>query len=260
MNRISYILIFIFIVFGCKNSISKEDQDRASEYYKTAVDFRINGDLENAKLNYAQALEIDKANTAILFELIGVYVEQDSLESAFELLDLTPKDMKESPSFYQMKGSLHEFEGEKEMAIDNYKKALELTDSIIVQDEKDLSPLINYATLETVAGNKTQALNRLNKTLELEWMTESNKENLEIFRNEIEYYQGEGALDLDPKRDILILTTRPDSLEVVLKENHINITGSGFGGRNDTTEIYLSEKYRIGLDRLNIKTHPNKTF
>jgi len=168
--------------------------------------------------------------------------------------------MKENPTFYQMKGGLHEFKGEKEMAIANYKKALELTDTIFVQDEMDLSPLINYAILETVAGNKTQALKRLNKTLDLEWMTESNKEFLEIFRNEIEYYQGEGTLEFDPKRDILILTTRPDSLELVLKENHINISGSSSGGRNDTTEIYLSEKYRSGLNRLNIKTHPNNAY
>ena len=126
-----------------------------------------------------------------------------------------------------------------------------------MKNEKDLMPLVNYAMLETLSGDNDQAVNRLNKTLNLNWLTESNKEYLATFRNEFEYYQGNGSLEFEPQKDILIKTTNPDSLELTLKENHINISGSSSRGGNDTTEIYISEKFRRGVERLKIKTHPN---
>ena len=251
MKKITHIILLLFIVSSCKNSISEADKKRVTELNEKAIEYRMNGDLENAKRNYSKAIEIDQSNTFIRYELIGVYVEQDSLDKAFELLEKIPAEQKETEYYYQVKGGLFEFNGQKEQAIENYKKALELTDKPKVKDEMDLIPLVNYAMLETLAGKKEQAVSRLN------WLTESNKEYLETFRNEFEFYQGNGTLEFDPKRDILIKTTNSDSLQVVLRENHINISGSSSNNGNDTTEIYLSEKYRTGINKLNIKTHPN---
>ena len=142
----------------------------------------------------------------------------------------------------------------------NMRKALELTDKPKVKVEMDLSPLVNYAMLETLAGKKEQAVNRLNETLDLDWLTKINKEYLETFRNEFEFYQGNGTLEFDLKRDILIKTTNSDSLELILRENHINISGSSSSNGNDTTEIYLSEKYRTEINKLNIKTYPSNGY
>gem|GEM_PF-6546955 len=250
----------LFIASSCADSISEADKKRVKELNKKAVEFRMNGDLEKAKMNYLNAMEINQSDTFIRYELIGVYVEQDSLEKAFELLEKVPAEQKETGYYYQVKGGLFEFSGQKEKAIENYKMALELTDKPEVKDEMDLMPLVNYAMLETLTGQKEQAVNRLNKTLELNWLTEKNKEYITTFRNEFEFYQRNGTLELDPKRDFLIKTTNPDSLELVLKENHINISGSRSSNGNDTTEIYLSEKYRIGINKLKIKTHPNNTY
>ncbi|NRA93788.1 MAG: hypothetical protein HRU26_14125 [Psychroserpens sp.] len=220
----------------------------------------MNGDLENAKKNYVEAIEIDQSNTYIRYELIGVYVGQDSLDKAFELIDKIPTLPKETEFYYQVKGRLFEFKGQKEQAIENYKEGLELTDKPKVKDESDLQPLVNYAMLETLAGKKEQAVSRLNEILDMDWLTESNKEYLETFRNEFEFYQGNGILEFDPKRDILIKTTNSDSLEIILRENHINIAGNSSSSGNDTTEIYLSEKYRTGINKLKIKTHPNNGY
>lgn len=257
MKKITHIILLLFIVSSCKNSISEADKKRVTELNEKAVEYRMNGDLENAKRIYSKATEIDQSNTFIRYELIGVYVKQDSLDKAFELLGKIPAEQKETEYYYQVKGGLFEFNGQKEQAIENYKKALELTNKPKVKDEMDLIPLVNYAMLETLAGKKEQAVSRLNETLDLDWLTESNKEYLETFRNEFEFYQGNGTLEFDPKRDILIKTTNSDSLQVVLRENHINISGSSSNNGNDTTEIYLSEKYRTGINKLNIKTHPN---
>ena len=54
----------------------------------------MNGDLENAKKSYLKAIEIDQSDTFIRYELIGVYVEQDSLKKAFELLEKVPVEQK----------------------------------------------------------------------------------------------------------------------------------------------------------------------
>ena len=256
MKNITYIILLLFVANGCKNSISEADEKRVTELNQKTVEYRMNSDLENAKRNFSKAIEIDQSNTFIRYELIGVYVEQDSLNKAFELLEKIPADQKETEYYYQVKGGLFELNGQKEQAVENYKRALELTDKPKVKNEMDLSSLVKYAMLETLAGKKEQAISRLNETLDLDWLTERNKEYLETFRNEFEFYQGNGTLEFDPKRDFLIKTTNSDSLELVLRENHINISGSSSSNGNDTTEIYLSEKYRTGINKLNRKTHP----
>ncbi|MCQ0111217.1 tetratricopeptide repeat protein [Zhouia amylolytica] len=260
MKNITNIILLLFIACSCKNSISEADKKRVTELNEKAVEYVMNGDLENAKINYLKAIQIDQSDTFTRYKLIGVYVEQDSLIKAFELLEKVPAEQKETEYYYQVKGGLFEFNGQKEQAIKNYKKALELTDKSKVKDEMDLSPLVNYAMLETLAGKKEQAVSRLNETLDLDWLTDSNKEYLETFRNEFEFYEGNGTLEFDPKRDILIKTTNSDSLKLVLRENHINISGSSSSNGNDTTEIYLSEKYRTGINKLNIKTHPDNGY
>ena len=257
MKKVTYIILLVFIAISCKNSISETDKNRVTELKEKAVEYRMNGDLENAKRNYTKAIEIDQSNTFLRYELIGVYVEQDSLNKAFKLLEKIPSEQKESEYYHQVKGGLFEQNGQIEKAIESYIKALKLMDKPKVNDEMDLMTLVNYAMLETLSGEKERAVSRLNKTLELNWLTESNKEYITTFRNEFEFYQGNGSLEFDPKRDILIKTTNADSLKSVLKENHINISGSSWSNGNDTTEIYLSEKYRIGINKLNIKTHPN---
>lgn len=257
MKNITHIIILLFIASSCKNPISEADKKRVTELNEIAVEYRMNGDLENAKRNYSKAIEIDQSDAFIRYELIGVYVVQDSLDKALELLEKIPAEQKETEYYYQVKGGLLEYRGQKEQAIEYYKKALELTDIPKVKDEMDLSLLVNYTMLETLAEKKEQAVRRLNETLDLDWLTESNKEYLETFRNEFEFYQGNGTLEFDPKRDILIKTTNSDSLEFVLGENHINISGNSSSNGNDTTEIYLSEKYRTGINKLNIKTYPN---
>ena len=260
MKNITYIILLLFIASSCKNSISEADKKRVTELNEKAVEYRMNGDLKNAKSSYLKAIEIDQSDTFIRYELIGIYIEQDSLEKAFQVLEKVPDEQKETEYYYQVKGGLYEYDGQKQKAINSYKKALELIDKPKVKDEMDLMTLVNYAMLETLSGEKEKAVSRLNKTLELNWLTESNKEYITTFRNEFEFYQGNGTLEFDPKRDILIKTTNSDSLKSILRENHINISGSSSSNGNDTTEIYLSEKYRTGINKLNIKTHPNNGY
>lgn len=260
MNKVIHIIFLVFIASGCKKSISEADYNQITELNEKAVQYGMENNLEKAKEFYAQALAIDKSNSTIRYALIAIFVQQDSMEKAFEVLEKTPVKQKETEFYYQIKGELFEHTGAKQQAIESYKNALKLAKKPKVKDEMDLMPLVNYAMLETLSGKKEQAVNRLNKSLKLNWLTESNKEYIITFRNEFQFYQGNGTLEFDPKSDILIKTTNPDSLKSILKENHINISSSSFSHGNDTTEIYLSEKYRDGINKLNIKTHPNNVY
>ena len=256
MNRFLYILFSIFIL-SCNNTLSEADKKRVGELNERAIKYRIDGDLEKAKELYSTAIEIDPSNPHLRYDLIGIYVQQDSLSKAFGLLEKVPKEQKETAYYYQVKAGLFEHSGQKQEAIENFKMALKLTEKPDVKNEKDLMPVVNYAMLETLSGDKAQAVARLNETLDLGWLTQSNKDYVATFRNEFEYYQGNGSLEFEPQRDILIKTTNHDSLELILKENHINISGTSSSGGNDTTEIYISEKFRKGVEKLKIKTHPN---
>ncbi|MFL9844421.1 hypothetical protein [Flavobacterium rhizosphaerae] len=78
--------------------------------------------------------------------------------------------------------------------------------------------------LETLAGKKKTTVNRLNETLKLDWLSQRNIEYLKTFRNEFEYYQGDGTFSFDFKKDIALCTKNTDSLEAILFENHINVS------------------------------------
>lgn len=224
----------------------------------------MNNDLEKAKEHFAQALEIDSTDFSVRYQLIGIYIEQDSLSKAFKILDEIPSEQKNTLNFYQTKGNLYDYSKQKNKAIENYNKALELTElPTKINNELDLNELVNYAMLETLSGKKDQAVNRINKTLKLDWLTENNIEHLETFRNEFEFYQGGGSVEFDSEDRLYIKTTNADSLISVLKKNHINVSGSisvsNSNFKNDTTELSVTKKYADAIYKLGIRVYSDKT-
>jgi len=261
--KIPNILFLVFMLLGCKKSISEADKKQFVELNNKAVEYRMNNDLEKAKEHFAQALEIDPADFSVRYQLIGIYTQQDSLNKAFETLDEIPSEQKNTLNFYQTKGNLYDYSKQKNKALENYNKALELTElPTKINNELDLNELVNYAMLETLSGKKDQAVNRINKTLKLDWLTENNIEHLETFRNEFEFYQGGGTREFTSEDEVYIKTTNADSLISVLKKNHINVSGSisvsNSNFKNDTTEVFVSKKYINAVNKLGIKFFPNK--
>ncbi|WCM43404.1 tetratricopeptide repeat protein [Flavobacterium sp. CBA20B-1] len=225
--KYNYILLLALIFLGCKKSISEADKKLAVELNNKAIDYRMNNDLEKAKEHLAKALEIDPTDFSVRHQLIGIYTEQDSLNKAFEILDKIPSEQKNTMNFYQTKGNLYDYSKQTNKAIENYKKALALTKlPANINNELELNDLVNYAMLETLSGKKEQAVNRLNKALKLDWLTENNREHLEFFRNEFEFYQGSGAGEFESEDEVYIKTTNTDSLISILKKYHVNVSGS----------------------------------
>ena len=243
------------MICSCKNnSLTESDKIKSEKLINKAVDYRIKGDLLESKKLYEKAFELDKTNLNIHQALIGIYVQKGETQKAFKFLDKLSEKQKESVYYYRTKGNLFEYDGKNEKAKEQYKMALDLSEIGKIKNEQDLNKLINYAMLETFAGYKDSAVNRLNEVLKFEWLNKSDKEHLETFRNEFEYYEGNGELGFQNKKVIKICTKNVDSLEQILKENHINISGSSSSlGRNKTAEIRVNEKYRSGIEMLGIK-------
>ncbi len=259
----SCILLLAFMFLGCKKSISEADKKRAVELNNIAVEYRMNNDLEKAKKYFVKSLEIDPTDFSVRYQLIGVYTEQDSLSKAFEMLDKIPSEQKNTQSFYQAKGFLYDHSKQNNKALESYKKALELTElPTMLNNELVLNDLVNYAMIETLAGKKEQAVDRLNKALKLDWLTENNIEHLETFRNEFEFYQGSGVAEFESEDEIYIKTTNADSLISILRKNHINVSGSikisGSNFKNDTTEVFVAKKYLDEINKLGIKIYSDK--
>ncbi|WP_397298862.1 tetratricopeptide repeat protein [Nonlabens ulvanivorans] len=260
MKNITYLLFLFLIVIGCKSNLSDTEKKQVSELIRKAQVHRMNGHLDQAQVNYLKALEIDKKNTAIQYDLIGVYIEKDTLDLAFQVLKQIPEEERESTDYYHVEGGLYDYNGQSQKAIKSYQKALNLTQVPVVINQQDLNPLINYAMLETLAGKKEQGVNRLNNTLSFSWLAESDKALLQNFRNEFEYYQGTGVVEFHATRDFSILTNNPDSLEQVLKTHHINIKAKSTGQHHDSTEIFFSKKFKSGIEKLGIKLYLNNNL
>ena len=236
------------------NSISDADKKKAIELTEQASEFILNEEVGEAEKLYEQAHEIDKSNLNIHMTLIGVYGQRKEFDKAFELIEELPEEIKNSAYYYQAKGMVFELDGNMEKAQENFVKAYEVSEIGEIEDEIDLNTLVNYAMLETIAGHQQKAVNRLNEALKIDWLKESWIEHLELFRNECEFYQGNGSMNFGNEKEIKICTKNLDSLEGVLKKHHINISGSSSAhGGNEMGNISVTEKYRSGIEKLGLK-------
>lgn len=122
MKNITYLLLLFLIVIGCNSNISDAEEKQVSELIRKAKVHRMNGHLNQAQVNYLKALEIDQNNTAIRYELIGVYIENDSLGQAFQVLKQIPEVERESTDYYHVIGGLYDYNGQSHKAIKIIKK------------------------------------------------------------------------------------------------------------------------------------------
>lgn len=236
------------------NSISDSAKKEALELNNQAVEFMIKGEINKAEKLYKKAFEIDKTNLNIHSALLGIYGQKKEVEKAFELLDKLPNEKKETAYYYQKKGGIYELAGNMKLAKINYNKTYELSKIGEIKNEADLNTLVGYAMIETFAGHKEKAIDRLNEALKNDWLTQNNIELLETFRNDFELYQGKGSLEFQNEIEISICTKNIDSLKTLLKKHHINTSGSSSGIRkNEMNRVRVKEKYRSRIEKLGIK-------
>lgn len=251
MKKIVLLLILGISLSNCDN-LSKEDKENIKNLTKEADTFRMNGNLENAKSNYIEILKIDQSNSPIRYSLVGAYIEQDSLNEATQVLENLPPKNKNTIKYYWANAELSQFKGNKTDALKFYKKAYGLIDKVNFKTKEDLNALINYTMAQTFAGEKNKAVKTLDSVISLNWLNKNDKDFLRRYRNEFEFYTGKGNLDFQSKKDTLIKTANPDSLEIVLMRKHINISGSS-SNYSDSTIYYFSNKFKDSLRSLDKK-------
>jgi len=217
------------------------------ELNSEAVQLFMQMDTTKAKELYTQAKNLDPYNWTYRGNLINIYTQEKKFDKAFELIEELSEEQKNSVIYYQVKGNIHDKKGELEKAKSCYMKAFSRQEDIEVKTEMDLNNLIGYTTIQTLAGQKEKAVDRMNKTLNLVWLTEQNIEYLETFRNEYEYYQGGGYIEFNFQRDIEICTKNIDSLQKFLKKNHINTSGSDNTIGQFWTEKKKKQNQKIAL-------------
>ncbi|AXG74311.1 hypothetical protein DVK85_08745 [Flavobacterium arcticum] len=251
IKRLLKLMLLCFFLTSCnQNKISDTDIKKAQKLSKEGMEYSLSGEKEKALEKYKEAFKINSKNLNYLSYIIGIYVEQKDFKKAFETLEELPVEDKKSVFYYQTKAAIYALKKDYKSAKLNFQKAYKTAEPIgasDIEDEYDLMPLTGHAMLETYAGHKDKALERLNETLKLDWLSESNIMYIEQIRNEIEYYRDIRFDDFSFSDDITICTTNVDSLEKILYKNHINSTGSSSSGK-----IYIAEKFRRGLNKLNI--------
>ena len=239
----------VLLLIGCQNEISEADKQKATELHNLALDKRITGDLEKAKSYYLQAFELDNSSISTHSQLLSIYIEQDSIEKAFDFLEQV-ENKQNSIYYFQTKAGLYQLQNEEEKASKCYKKAFGLFKLPTVEKSEDLFSLVSYATLETLSGNKEKAIERLNNALQIEWLSQSDIEYLTTMRNECEFYSGDLRLFDSKENEIIIKTTNLDSTKAILSEKHINISGTTSSSAHDTVEIRISPKFKGAVEEL----------
>lgn len=254
---IKHLTLFLLILtFASCNqkTIGESERKKAITFNKQAEKSLINNDTAKAIKLYQKALKIDNQNLNSIFKLSGIYTVQKKYEKAIELIETLPESKKNTVFYYQTKGNIYDFKGDRAKAKDNYKKAFKKMELPELKTEYDLNQLVTYTMLETLSGSKESAVERLNQTMSLKWLNDSNIEYLTTFRNEFEFYQEDGISSFEPKKEIKICTDNVESLKQVLKLNHVNVSGSSYSEPNSNGTVLISEKYRKRIEKLNIKT------
>ncbi|WP_372772341.1 tetratricopeptide repeat protein [Mangrovibacterium sp.] len=120
-----------------------EKYDKAIEYYKEAAKYGYNGartfelisssyinkqDTVSALTTLQEGFEKYPENSAILVQMINIYMTANKTDEAMKYLELAIEQDPENASFYFAKGALNDKLGDTEKAISAYEKAIELKD------------------------------------------------------------------------------------------------------------------------------------
>ena len=238
-------MIVILLMTNCTNQTTNtKDEQLLDSLWNQAISVR---DMALKEELLDSAISLDPSNILYFTTLAGIYSQTDRMTEAIQMLDDLPDEMKSTPIYFETRGTLSELAGEMDKAIEYFRKAYLLFEPLEIKAETDLLLLGNYAQLKTLAGEKEAAVALLNETLQLDWLSSANREHIELIRNELEFYTGNGSLKMFEDSFFVIKTDYPDSLEILLRENHVNVRGYSSDG------LHVSEKFRSRVMELGIE-------
>ena len=130
----------IFNTALCAHKI--DDYDKAIKYYQESIKYgygegdtyayladayKLNGDKETYVKTLKEGFEKYPGSQGLLAGIINYYLlEVEDSEEAFKYLALARENDPTNPQFYSAEGHLYDKTGDKEKAIERYKKAIEI--------------------------------------------------------------------------------------------------------------------------------------
>ena len=189
MKNAFYISILVLII-SCKNE-KKEPNPLVIEYQKKGIEYQMENKTDSAIVYYKKALEIDPTAIPTYESLIKAYWWNEQPEKALEVLTNVPKKIQDNNTIMIFKGMTLERMDKLSEATDLYSKAFKASDKIKYENEENLMEFIGYLTLQTVVGEKEQALAEFDK-LKGKKLTESEKQYLNSIEQLLRNYNGGG--------------------------------------------------------------------
>ena len=189
LKRAIYILILV-ILFSC-NDEKKEINPMVVEYQEKGIEYQMENKTDSAIVFYKKAIEIEPTDITTIERLTKIYWWNEQPELALEILNKVPNEIKQSNSILTLKGMTLEKMDKLNESMKLYKKAFEQSPKIRYKNEENLMEFIGYLTLQTIVGQKQQALAEFEQ-LKKNKLTVSEKQYINTIEPIIRNYNGGG--------------------------------------------------------------------
>ncbi|MFC5196622.1 tetratricopeptide repeat protein [Bizionia hallyeonensis] len=189
MKRAIYISILV-LIFSCKNE-KKERNPLVVAYQEKGIEYEMENKTDSAIVFYKKAIEIAPTDITTIESLTKTYWRNEQPELALEILNKVPSEIKQFNSILTLKGMTLEKMDKLNESMELYKKAFEQSPKIRYKNEENLMEFIGYLMLQTIVGEKEQALAEFDRMKEKK-LTESEKQYIKSIQPLIENYKGGG--------------------------------------------------------------------
>jgi tetratricopeptide (TPR) repeat protein len=161
------------------------------EYQEKGIELQMQNKTDSAIVYFKKALEIDPTDIPTYESLVKTYWWNSQPESALEILESAPIEMRKSTFILTFKGMTLEKMDRLNEAMDLYKIAFKQSPKVRYEDEKNIMEYVGYLTLQTIVGEKEKAIADLNRLKSRE-LTESEQQYLNSIEPFIRDYNGGG--------------------------------------------------------------------
>jgi len=161
------------------------------EYQEKGIEYEMENKTDSAIVFYKKAIEIAPTDITTIESLTKTYWRNEQPELALEILNKVPNEIKQFNSILTLKGMTLEKMDKLNESMELYKKAFEQSPKIRYKNEENLMEFIGYLMLQTIVGEKEQALAEFDRLKEKK-LTESEKQYIKSIQPLIENYKGGG--------------------------------------------------------------------
>lgn len=245
MKKTIYIALISILVVSCSD---KEVQ--INNLLNKAVDYSVSMKIDSAEFCYQTALRIDKNSFPIITNYVSFLINNKEYEKALSTLENLSEKDKTSEIYFSLRGQILEYTGKLDEAKTLYKQQFGQLEYFEPKNSNDLLIYTGYLMLETLAGKSDLALRKCNNLLSQNWISQNDSMILIPFRNEVEYYDGNGFLSfISIDTNEINFCIQKDKIEEIREKFHINF--KSIITYDEYTKVSVNQKFRKVLEASN---------